>query len=429
MVARWKWFIVRMSKRPWFRASLFSLLGIGTALLALVLTPYIPDELPTKIGADAVDNILGIIASSMLAVTTFSLSITVSAYGSATSNVTPRATSLLVEDPTTQNALSTFIGSFIFSLVGIVSLSTGLYGAKGRVILFAVTLLVIVLIIYALLRWIDRLSGLGRVDETTAQVERAATKALCHRLQNPHLGGSPLPDDTGYQAVCQPVYPVKIGYIQHIDMPALAKLTAAETSRLYVMSLPGSFVDPSQPIAWVMAIEEECLDQLRAAFVIGDKRTYEHDPRFGLSVLAEIASRALSPGINDQGTAIDVIGRGVRVLSHLAHQAPESPVESTLSRIFVKQLKVDDVFDDLFTAIARDGASMIEVNIRLQKALACLSRLGDATVQAAAARHAGWALKRAEGALTLDEDKQRLRHIVAELWSHPSPDRYSLAHS
>jgi hypothetical protein len=64
--------------------------------------PYIPARLPTRIGADAVDNILGIIASRMLAVTTFSLDIMVSAYSAATSSVTPRATKLVMEDSTTR---------------------------------------------------------------------------------------------------------------------------------------------------------------------------------------------------------------------------------------------------------------------------------------------------------------------------------------
>ncbi len=72
----------------------------------------IPESISVKVGAEAVDNILNILASSMLAVTTFSLSIMVTAYGSATTNVTPRATRLVVEDVTTQNVLATFIGSF-----------------------------------------------------------------------------------------------------------------------------------------------------------------------------------------------------------------------------------------------------------------------------------------------------------------------------
>jgi len=352
----------------------------------------------------------------MLAVTTFFLSTTVSAYSSATNNVTPRATSLLVEDPTTQNALSTFIGSFIFSLVGIVALSTGLYGAKGRVILFAVTLSVIVLIIYALLRWIDRLSSLGRVGETTAQVERVTLKALQHRLEQPHLGGNPLPENAFYKTLGRPVYANRIGYIQHLDMPALAELTKHERSRIYVNVLPGSFVDPGCPLAWVDGLNEQCDDELRNAFVMGEQRTFEHDPRFGLSVMAEIASRALSPGFNDQGTAIDVIGRAVRVLACVANRPKCSPpVEQVLSRIYIRPLDVNDLFDDLFTPIARDGAAMIEVNIHLQKALFSLSHLDNDAMRVAAVRQSELAYTRASQALAMDEDRRRLEQLRAEL--------------
>ena len=49
MVERWKWFLIRISKRPWFRASLYSVLGIATALVALVVAPYIPDDLPRSL--------------------------------------------------------------------------------------------------------------------------------------------------------------------------------------------------------------------------------------------------------------------------------------------------------------------------------------------------------------------------------------------
>ncbi len=79
MIARWRWLLHQLTKRLWFRATLFSLLGVATALLAVVFKDYIPESLPARIGADAVDKILGIIASSMLAVTTFSLSTMVTA--------------------------------------------------------------------------------------------------------------------------------------------------------------------------------------------------------------------------------------------------------------------------------------------------------------------------------------------------------------
>ena len=87
MISKWRWIIVQFSRKLWVRALLFAVLAVITALAAIFLKHLIPDDLSTKIGADAVDNILNILASSMLAVTTFSLSVMVAAYTAATSSV------------------------------------------------------------------------------------------------------------------------------------------------------------------------------------------------------------------------------------------------------------------------------------------------------------------------------------------------------
>ena len=220
MIARWRWALARLTKSLWFRASLFSLLGIATALIAIFFKGFVPASLPTQIGADAVDKILGIIASSMLAVTTFSLSTMVSAYSAASSGVTPRATTLVMEDSTTQNALATFIGSFLFSLVGIIALSTGAYGAQGRVVLFTVTIGVVILIVYTLLRWIDHLSKLGRVGETIDRVERATLEAIQSRMKWPFLGAAEYPAELGRPTSTPVVVRPETGYVRHIDVQA-----------------------------------------------------------------------------------------------------------------------------------------------------------------------------------------------------------------
>ena len=250
MMSRWLWRLIQTGRRIWVRASLFCILAIVTAFLGVALSPYIPDDLQARMGADAVDHILGILAASMLSVTTFSLGIMVSAYATATNNVTPRATRLIMQDATTQNVLSTFIGSFLYSLVSIVVLSTGAYGDHGRVILFAVTVAVIALIVVTLLRWIDHLSHLGQVTETTAQVEHAICTAM-HRWKRHGCASyapnsSPAPDGA-------PVYGDRIGYVQHIDVKGLAGLAKGAATQIYVAVLPGGFIAPSEPIAWTKA--------------------------------------------------------------------------------------------------------------------------------------------------------------------------------
>lgn len=416
MSARWLWLFRQLARRIWFRASLFSLLAVVTAFLGIWLSPFIPADIPAQIGSDAVDNILGIIASSMLTVTTFSLSTMVAAYSAATSNVTPRATKLIMEDSTTQNVLSTFIGSFLFSLVGIIVLSTGAYGERGRVVLFAVTILVIAFIVITLLRWIDHLSRLGRVTETTQRVEAAASAAMLRRRDQPYLGGQALLDpDRTIPKDAETVAPKTFGYIQHIDIAALSGLAEVAGGQIYLRAIPGSFVDPTRPVAAFSGRNEEGMAALVLdCFTIGDTRTYDQDPRFGASVLTEIGSRALSPSVNDPGTAIDVVGRALRILAIWA-EPPETEVEIAHPRIHVPPIAVADLFEDFFGPLARDGAGVLQLGIRLQKVFLTLTRLGREDFAIEARRHSRLALARAEAVLVIDEDKAILRALAADV--------------
>lgn len=412
-MSRWQWLFLQAARQLWVKASLIGLLGVAAALLALVVEKWIPWQLPDTIGADAVDSLLNIIASSMLAVTTFSLSVVTSAYGSAANGVTPRATRLVMEDRTTQNVLSTFIGSFLFAIVGIIVLRTGAYGDRGRFVLFIVTVAVIVLIVFALLRWIDHLTKLGRVGETTDRVEQAARIAIEDRLAMPFLGGVPFVD--GVQGVPQTASAIEseqIGYVQHVDIAELNDLAERVSGSIYLLAVPGTFVYPKTALAHLVVgrlgeeRQEDILAEIAEAFTIGNERSFEQDPRFGLAVMSEIGSRALSPATNDPGTALDVIGRLTRLLCIWAQGSQNDEVKYPL--VYVKALDSDDLFEDAFMLIARDGAGLVEIQLRLQKALNALSKIGDDAFRAAAQRQAQLARKRAVQALSLEDDRERL---------------------
>jgi hypothetical protein len=135
-VPKWLFLLTRLQRRLWLTVALYSVAGVGTALVSATLARYVPADFPLKLGSEAVGDILTILASSMLAVATFSLTTLVTAYTSVVSNVTPHAAKLLVSDGAIRSSLGTFIGAFIFSVVGIIALHTGYYGAQGRVILF-----------------------------------------------------------------------------------------------------------------------------------------------------------------------------------------------------------------------------------------------------------------------------------------------------
>jgi uncharacterized membrane protein len=79
----------------------------------------------------------------------------------------------------------------------------------------------------------------------------------------------------------------------------------------------------------------------------------------------------------------------------------------------VPPLATADLFEDAFMALARDGASLIEVQLRLQKGLLALSRMGDEAFRTAALAQSTMAAARAEAGLNLAADRERLRREMA----------------
>ncbi|MDX2375855.1 DUF2254 domain-containing protein [Microbacterium sp. LRZ72] len=407
----WLVLLKRLVRQIWFRAAMFCAAAVVLALLSALLGELLPQALSVDLGQNSVDSILQIIATSMLAVTTFSLATMVSAYSAATTTATPRATQLLIADPTSQNALSTFVGSFLFSIVGIVALSTGYYPEQGRTVLFFGTLVVIAIIVITLLRWISHLATFGRMADVIDRVEAAASDALRGFAQRPHLGARPA---ERVPSSARPVYAETSGFVTTVDVPALQEWAAGARARVHVLAIPGRAADSSSPLVRVEgALDEDGERRVRRAFRVEAHRTFEQDPRIGLIALSEIASRALSPATNDPGTAIEVLGALQRVFREL-----DTPVadEDPCDRVFAPRPVLRDLIEDAFRPIARDGAANIEVQLRLQKTLAALAtafpqHAGEFFRSAVAAR------RRADAALDDRDDRRLLRDVARDAWA------------
>ena len=350
----------------------------------------------------------------MLVVATFSLGTMVQAYAAAASIATPRATRMLIEDPFSQNMLSTFLGAFVFSMVGIFAQSFGYYGQEGEVVVLVASGVVIVMVIAALFACVDHLANMVRLGATIAKIESRAEGVMRARAASPYLGGVRLPPDAPPAA--HPIVSNRTGYVQHIDAKALQKIAAAAGGYLRLGRGPGALVDPMHPLlhaSWETDADEA--DAIRKAFTIGTERSFSEDPRYCLAVLAEIGSRALSPGINDPGTAIVIIATQQRLLTLWARdmEPPEDP--PPCDRLLVPDIETGDLFEDAFAPLLRDAAGMLEVGIRLQKAFAVLAEAGPPDYAAHARALSQKALRHARVALQLDEDADALAVLAAKV--------------
>lgn len=413
-----RWHLKQLFRKIWVRVTAFALLGILSALAGFVLRGLIPEDLPAKVGADSLESILQIIASSMLAVTTFSLSILTAAFASAGTTATPRAVHLLASDSTSQTVLATFIGAFLFSLVGIIILQTGFigYGESGRLVLFAVTLIVIALIVVALLRWIDLLGELGRVGDTLRRIETAAEEALRGMLESPWLGANPLSGAPPVDA--QPILSPANGYLQHVDTQRLSDIADDAGLEIYLAARPGDFLHVAAPALHLRPLPadpeaaETLRDRLLDCLTIRAERNFDQDPLFGLLVLSEAAQRALSPGINDPGTARQAIVHILQVLT--LWREPVAP-EIDHPRLFVPTLDANRILRESLLPIGRDGAGDFWIHESLQNVLLALTRIGPQVYGQAAADLSQMLLIFSDGQLILEDQKARLHQLAAQI--------------
>ena len=401
----------RLSENLWFKPLIFCILSIMGALVATLADGTFLTDIAPDIQYESLDDLLSTLSNSMLVIAIFAVGSMISAFAAASSTATPRSFKLVVADDVSQNALSIYIGSFIFSIVASVAFKNGYYGKAGHFVLFILTLTVFLLVIITFIRWVERISKLGRLEHTIQKIEDITTKTFEKRIRVRRMGGSPIivREDKGV-----PIYSDEIGYILYVKMDRLQEVATQLKVIITLNCMPGTFIAPDRVIAFVVSPHDqlpiEDKERLSKAFVIGKSRSYYADPRFGLIALSEIASRALSPGINDPGTALSIINSYVR-LFHLWFKkndnGPSDDVKYT--RIEVPEIEASDIFEDAFRPISRDGADNIEVMIRMQKALTSIHSFVPDDVKEIALKSAQEAYKRAELALSYPGDLELLK--------------------
>lgn len=376
----------RIWTRLWVRVVLLSLCSLLSLAFAPLLTPFIPEGIKYQLGRDAILPVLTILASGMLAVTTFSLNVMVSAYRAASSMATPRAYRLLLEDTTTQSVLATFVGGFVYSLSAVILFHAQVYSDDAAVVVFGFTIVVVVLIVLAILRWIDHLSHLGSMDHTLQIIEAQARETLRNRARRPCLGARAATDDDILPVSARAFLARKSGYIRFIDMAKLNQLAQEAASDIHISCAPGDFVLRDTPLGMANMGDDRVLKTAARCFEIGDVRSFDQDPALGLVILAETAQRALSPGVNDPGTAVEVIGRLQRLLWEELPVPPnaEKDHKATFPRVSIAPVAVTTLLSAAFTAIARDGAQDPDVMTRLHGALAALADHPNTQMAAAA---------------------------------------------
>lgn len=288
---------------------------------------FVSDDHLFSTNIDDARSLLGTIAASILTFTGVVFSITLVALQTASSQYSPRVLRSFVRRPITKIALSSFIATFVYSLVVLSRLGTLHHGGESvpaaavgfAFVMVLISVFVFVVFVHATVRSMRVTYVIEAVaKETIHSLTGIASDARAEsRLIDTPLTGSP-------QAA---TFPHRGAVLDGLDVSGLVRLATSRDATIVLRVEVGTFVARGTHIADVYAQGTEASIPAPSAAEIVRRldlaavRTLYQDPRYGVRQLVDIAIRALSPAINDPTTAVQVLDR----LNEIVRLAAEHP--------------------------------------------------------------------------------------------------------
>ena len=328
--------------------------------------------------AASAQSIVSAIASGIITLTVFNFSMVMIVLNQAASQLSNRVLTELIGNRFQQIVLGIYIGTIVyaFSLLSTIrSLDSGVHvPSLSTYLLILLTIIDIFIFIYFLhyitqsVRYeiiIERI-----YDETIESLEQD-----CY-LPEPPAPIEPL--EKGY-----PILLRRAGVYEGIDARQLLKIADKHDCVFCTIRLPGTYLLAGMPALEVSKLlTEKAAEEVRDALVIHSRESIEDNHFYGLRQLMEIAVKALSPGINDPGTAILSLRYIFNLFSYRIVHFPRNSIQNKedKTRIILRELTFERIFEDTLLPIWEYGQEDRLIQHELRRLLDQLQTLAPRDV-------------------------------------------------
>ena len=301
--------------------------------------------------ANTARTICSAIASGIISLAVFSFSMVMILLNQAASLMSNRILSKLIGNRFQQVVLGFYVGTIVYALFllsTIRDINTGIYvPAISTYLLIALTIIDIFLFIY-FLHYITQSVKYETIIHDIYSGTRTEIKKHCVLTESPEFIALPTSGKS--------IGASESGLFQGFNKDSLLSLCEQEDAAVYFLYPTGIYLIKGTPLLLLESKKEltkEFHDKLDLAINIerGQEINVSYD--YGLKQLMEIALKALSPGINDPGTAIISLHAIADLLAYKMRSFPETVLKDKegLVRIVIKEKTFDELFEQYLLPI------------------------------------------------------------------------------
>jgi uncharacterized membrane protein len=307
----------RYRVRHYFGNSIWILPMLGTlAAVGAVRVLHLVEQAQgwtSPLDPDTARAVVGTVASSLFTSIVFVCSSLLVAVQLASAALTPRIIALVFRDPVTKFSLTVLVFTFAFSLAALLRITAAVPLLTAHVAVYA-SLVSLGVFFYL----IDHLGKALRPSGALRVVARLAHDVIAgvypQRLAEGQGGTNGVPPREGSGPESAPllggeptatVPSDRDGVVLAFDEAGLLALARRADCVLELVPQVGDHVTVGDPLFRVsQGGAAPPAGALCQSVAIGQERTHEQDPTFAFRIMVDIASKGLSPAINDPTTAV-----------------------------------------------------------------------------------------------------------------------------
>ncbi len=282
------------------------LTGMMLYLEGVGLTEWVAENVPVFLiikSWEVAQSVLTTLVGALISLMVFSFSMVMVLLNNAASNYSPRILPSLISNKFHQFVLGTYLGTITYCLLLTINLTPTLSDATVPSIsillgiFFGLTcLMIFVFFIHS----ISEAVQVGKILESLSAVtQRKIDGGVLSKLTN-----KPAPDTRSWEVYKSD----RSGYLKSINCEKISQICIKHELNIKVLIATRTFVvNKIDLFCSDKELDEALQNKMLEQFQFSDNEIAEDDHTIGFKQINEIALKAMSPGINDPGTALHAI--------------------------------------------------------------------------------------------------------------------------
>lgn len=331
----------RIKNKIIFYPTVYAISGILLALLMMFLegrgsSSYLAENIPLLVvdNGETALTILSAIITGLISMMVFSFSMVMLLLSQASSDYSPRLLPGLISDKTHQIILGIYLGTILYCIFVLFSIrpESDRFEIPGFSVLMGI--LFTVVCIYAFIYFIHNISEKIQISKILDRIYLEAKSKLKELIKNEKKADFYFPSTKDWTSY----YIEKSGYLQYVSLDSLIGICKKQDIKIHILPVQGAFVLKGIAIFKTnKKVDDKVKKEILAQFTFSRGEMVRDNYVLAFKQITEIILKAMSPGINDPGTAINGI--------------------DYLSELFALRLQKKDV-----NIISRDNKAYIKFN-------------------------------------------------------------------